>query len=85
MNSAPVNEPKNGGVPGANVATSAPHNKGTTIMPPGTASIARLMGTCIILPRVGPDGPLPATITPGAVRQRGPTRWPATGETPLRR
>ena len=36
--------------PGANVASSAPHNSGTTIMPPGTRSMARLMGICVILP-----------------------------------
>ncbi len=49
VNSAPVNEPKNPAVPGAKVVISAPHNSGTTMSPPGTRSMARLIGTCFIL------------------------------------
>ena len=49
VNSAPVNDPKNSAVRGANVVMSAPHASGTTIMPPGIFSI-----DCLILMAVSP-------------------------------
>src|SRR5712664_326409 len=45
VKSAPVNEPKNEGTPGAQVRMMAPKKSGTIIMPPGIRSIVRLMGT----------------------------------------
>ena len=54
VNSAPVNEPKNFGIAGKNVAMIAPVSSGTTIMPPGTLSMARRIGSWIILP--SPNG-----------------------------
>ena len=47
VKSAPVNEPKKVGVPGARVRMMAPKKSGTIIIPPGTPSIVRLMGTCM--------------------------------------
>src|SRR5882762_3009493 len=44
VKSAPVNEPKNEGTPGAQVRMMAPKKRGTIIMPPGIRSIVRLMG-----------------------------------------
>src|SRR6267142_4684287 len=46
VNSAPVNDPKNVGIPGAQVRMMAPKKSGTIIMPPGIRSIVRLMGIC---------------------------------------
>src|SRR5437660_6778921 len=46
VKSAPVNEPKNVGTPGAQVRMIAPKKSGTIIMPPGMRSIVRLMGSC---------------------------------------
>src|SRR5712691_12935459 len=46
VKSAPVNDPKNEGTPGAQVRMMAPKNSGTIIMPPGIRSIVRLMGIC---------------------------------------
>ena len=43
-----VKEPKNFGIPGKKVAMSDPISKGTIIMPPGTRSIERLMGSWAI-------------------------------------
>jgi hypothetical protein len=50
VKSAPVNEPKNSAVCGANVVISAPQASGTTIIPPGTFSIARLILMSVPLP-----------------------------------
>ena len=47
LNSAPVNDPKNLGVSGKKVLTMAPVSSGTTIIPPGTFSIRRLIRICI--------------------------------------
>src|SRR6266851_4012450 len=46
VKSAPVNDPKNEGTPGAQVRMMAPKKSGTIIMPPGMRSIDRLMGIC---------------------------------------
>src|SRR3989442_2565705 len=46
VKSAPVNDPKNEGTPGAQVRMMAPKKSGTIIMPPGIRSIVRLMGNC---------------------------------------
>src|SRR5712692_5419122 len=46
VKSAPVNDPKNEGAPGAQVRMMAPKRSGTIIMPPGMRSIDRLMGIC---------------------------------------
>src|SRR5437588_9640428 len=48
VKSAPVNDPKNVGTPGAQVRMMAPKKSGTIIMPPGIRSIVRLMGICTI-------------------------------------
>src|SRR3954453_50710 len=45
LNRAQVKDPKKSPVPGTKVANMAPIRSGTTIMPPGTHSIARLMPT----------------------------------------
>src|SRR5438067_10391513 len=47
VKSAPVNDPKKVGVPGARVRMMAPKKSGTIIIPPGTRSIVRLMGSCM--------------------------------------
>jgi virulence-associated protein VagC len=44
-----VNEPKNFGMPGKKVAIIAPKSSGTIIIPPGTRSIARLIGSWAII------------------------------------
>src|SRR5690242_2929569 len=46
VKSAPVNDPKKVGRPGAQVRMIAPKKSGTIIMPPGIRSIVRLMGIC---------------------------------------
>src|SRR5712691_7497864 len=46
VKSAPVNDPKNEGTPGAQVRMMAPKKSGTIIIPPGIRSIVRLMGIC---------------------------------------
>src|SRR6267142_2352945 len=45
VNSAPVNDPKNVGIPGSQVRMMAPRKSGTIIMPPGIRSIVRLIGS----------------------------------------
>jgi hypothetical protein len=50
VKSAPVNEPKNSAAWGANVVISAPQASGTTIIPPGTFSIVRLILIAAPLP-----------------------------------
>src|SRR3569623_492095 len=47
---APVKEPKNWTVPGAKVPITAPRLSGTTTMPPGMRSMARLIGSCMLSP-----------------------------------
>ena len=42
-----MKDPKSFGVPGKKVAISAPASNGTTIMPPGTDSMVRLIGICM--------------------------------------
>jgi hypothetical protein len=49
-----VKEPKNFGVSGKKVVIKAPISSGTTIIPPGTFSIARLIGTCMSFPSRAP-------------------------------
>src|ERR1700731_4793381 len=44
---APVKDPKKPAVLGAKVTITAPRTSGTIIIPPGTRSTARLIGTCI--------------------------------------
>ena len=51
VNSAPVNDPKNSAVRGANVVMSAPHASGTTIIPPGIFSIVCLILMAVSTPR----------------------------------
>src|SRR5438105_3151988 len=60
VKSAPVNDPKNWGNPGAKVRMSAAAKSGTIIIPPGMRSIVRLMGKCMraVLPGGREDAPL---------------------------
>src|SRR5205814_5486105 len=60
VKSAPVNDPKNEGMPGAKVRIRAALKSGTIIIPPGMRSIVRLMGTCMraVLPEDGKDAPI---------------------------
>jgi hypothetical protein len=51
VNSAPVNDPKNSAVCGANVVMIAPHVSGTTIIPPGILSIVCLILMAVSQPR----------------------------------
>jgi hypothetical protein len=51
VNSAPVNDPKNSAVRGANVVMSAPQASGTTIIPPGILSIVCLILIAVSLAR----------------------------------
>jgi hypothetical protein len=53
VNSAPVNDPKNSAVCGANVVKSAPQASGTTIIPPGIFSIVCLILMAVSLPLNG--------------------------------
>jgi len=48
LKSASVKDPKNLEVPGAKVAMVAPMSNGTTINPPGTRSIERIIGICFM-------------------------------------
>src|SRR6266849_5329757 len=55
VKSAPVNDPKNEGTPGAQVRMMAPKKSGTIIMPPGMRSIDRLMGICTMAGLAGAE------------------------------
>src|SRR5712692_3840242 len=55
VKSAPVNDPKNEGAPGAQVRMMAPKKSGTIIMPPGMRSIDRLIGICTMAGLAGAE------------------------------
>src|SRR5205814_4059945 len=75
VKSAPVNDPKNEGMPGAKVRIRAELKSGTIIIPPGMRSIVRLMGTCMraVLPEDGKDAPIRR-----AVQDEWELRWSAS-------
>src|SRR6266404_3674946 len=84
VKSAPVNDPKNVGTPGAHVRMMAPKNSGTIIMPPGIRSIVRLMGICTMAGLAGAGSAPTSSARHAAPRRASLQASPVRGATPPR-
>src|SRR5438067_6107644 len=69
VKSAPVNDPKNCGVPGAKVRMIAPVKSGTIIIPPGIRSIVRLMGSWTMARPRGDEQRCSSSVDPAPRRR----------------